>query len=236
MDPSGSPRWLASSDPWQASTLDAVATRKIPAASSSAWEDCAGFREAADDEEAADAAAVKSSECSPGAIAGSSELQGSRGSRYPSVPRGHRREAGFVVRIGEGETTSASSSIGETDSCHGGVHCQSEEAPLATRCREALRKAEHDKEVDVQGVADATSRSANANFATCGSCWGKWPVFSQWSWNCNVSCSTMVFLWSHRRILWSSHQFLRSGFARGRITFQRRNTRCWSGWQTVTRT
>ena len=42
MDPSGSPRRLDSNDPWQASTIDAVAvpdpSSKIPAV----WEDCAG--------------------------------------------------------------------------------------------------------------------------------------------------------------------------------------------------
>ena len=113
----------------------------------------------------------------------------------PGIPRcsparGHRREAGFVVRIGEGETTSASSSIGETDSCHGGVHCQGEEAPLASRChhcrgqgsiaesrtRQRSRCARRRRRRrSFAEIKVATSRSANTNFATCGSCWGSGP-------------------------------------------------------------
>ena len=91
----------------------------------------------------------QSSECSPGAIAASSSCEDPEdpGILRRSPARGYRREAGFVVRIGEGETTSASSSIGETDSCRAKKRLLQHDA-------EALRKAEHDKEVDVQGVAD----------------------------------------------------------------------------------
>ena len=109
MDPSGSPRWLVTSDPWQAS--DTVATCKIPAASSSAREARAGVEEAADS-----AAFNQSPECSPRTIASSSSCEDPQdpGILRSSPARGHR-EAGSAIRIGEGETTSAGSSIGETD-------------------------------------------------------------------------------------------------------------------------
>ena len=72
--------------------------------------------------------------------------------------------------------------------------------PIAA-AREALRKAEHSKEVDVQGpqrkslaeVEETNCRSDNANVATLQILLEKWPpVSSKWLWNCDDSCSSTV--------------------------------------------
>ena len=108
--------------------------------------------------------------------------------------------------------------------------------------RKALQKAENDKEVDVQCVADGEdllkqlkTQVADPTMPTFfpADPVGEVTRLQQMVVELQRQLH-MGFPWSHHRVfLWSHHQFLQSGFGRGRTTFQRRNTRSWSGWQAV---
>ena len=97
--------------------------------------------------------------------------------------------------------------------------------------REALLKAEHDKEVDVQGVADGEdllrklkTQAADPTLAVpIADPVGEVARLQQ------VVASNMPLQRSLHRVFLRSHQFLPFAFGRGRTMCQQRNTRCWSG-------
>ena len=159
MDQSGSPRWLVTSDPWQASAICAVATCKIPAASSSVWV-----------EEAADATAVDQSPECPRSNCGQ-QVRGSDPGIPRSAPSQRTQKRGRLCNPRWRRPNDKRRRF----------------LPRRSTLpeRKALQKAEHGKEVDVQCVADGerslekiedtSCRSDDADFFSCGSCWRSHP-------------------------------------------------------------
>ena len=173
MDQSGSPRWLVTSDPWQASAFCAVATCKIPAASSSVWV-----------EEAADATAVdQSPECPPEQLRAAGARIGSRHSSERSSQRTQKRGRLCNPRWRRPNDK------------------RKRFLPRRSTLpeRKALQKAEHDKEVDVQCVADGedllkklktqVADPTMPTFFFLRILLEKSPVSSEWLWSCKDSCT-----------------------------------------------
>ena len=188
MDQSGSPRWLFTGDPWQASTIHTVATCKIPAACSSAWEAHTGV------EEAADATAVcQSPKCPPLAITGSSRCEDPEDPGIPrSAPaRGHRREAGFAIALEKAKRQAQVPPLEKQILATEKYLAKSEGTPLATRChhcrsqrgvaesrtRQGSRCARcRRRRRSLEKVEDTSCRRSDvADVATCGSCWRSDP-------------------------------------------------------------
>ena len=157
MDQSGSPRRLAASDSWQASTVRAVATCRISAACSSDWEASTGVEKLAEDK----FAARQPPECAPDQLraAASVRIQRIQASLGALQPEDKEERQALLTALEKAKRQAKMPSMEQQ------IHAMEEYLARAKKrflqhdatiaaAREALLKAEHDKEVDVQGVAD----------------------------------------------------------------------------------